>query len=758
MWTVSRQDEGTCIWTQGEDRLRVQAVEPDCLRITQTRREHFILRQEPMLQAPPRGDAALRLQGNALHTGLLRAALDPVTGEMTCEASGKLLTRTRRMLRPIDIIRCRFDPNAPLEETLGVDGVRMNARGEPYVDRQGYQTRLFFDFQEDEALYGLGQHEEGILNLRGSHQLLYQHNLKIACPVLLSTRGWGILYNSCAAMTFHDDAFGSYLSSDADDEMDYFFFFGPSFDRMIARLRALTGKAPIPPKWSFGYVQSKEHYRTQDELVDTAAHYRRLGIPLDAIVQDWNTWADGQWGNKTPEAARYPDIDKASGALHDMHVRLMWSIWPNMGGDSENRRAFLREGLLLGNRSTYDAFSDRARALYWQQAKEGLFDKGIDAWWCDATEPFEADWYGEEPMTPEDRMQCDVAVFKKYLDPSLINAYSLYHSRGMFEGQRAATDKKRVLNLTRSGYPGQQRYGTISWNGDTSARWDVMKRSIADGLNFCVTGQPYWTMDVGGFFVRRWPQWFGRGEYENGVGDPAYRELYLRWFQLGTFLPMLRSHGTDTPREVWHFGEEVAAMLTDMIRLRTRLVPYLYSLAGAVYFEDDTMLRMLAFDFPQDVTAREVDDQFMLGRALLVCPVCAPGADTREVYLPDGAGWYDFWTEAYLDGGQWILADAPPERLPLFVRAGSILPLGPVRQYVDEPSEAPLELRVYTGADASFVLYDDAGDGYGYEAGECARVRYRWEEAKGELRQSVTGEEAYAPEAVNTRIIGRDAV
>ena len=767
MWKLTESNEIFASFEcEGGNRLRAAAYRDGCLRVTATRGKDFLLRDEPMIVSKPSGSLNVREdEGDfTIASGALTARLDAGTGALCYAAGGEPLVREPdaggRTLREIDIVKYRYDPGAPLTETVGVDGARVRAEGVPYTDRKGFQTRLNLVFSEGEVLYGLGQHEEGVLNHRGGHQFLYQHNLKVSCPVLMSSKGWGVLYNSCAAMTFHDDAFGSYLSGDADDEMDFFLFHGPSLDEMIRHLRALTGDAPIPPKWAFGFVQSKERYKDQDELVATAAEYRRRGIPLDVVVQDWYTWPEGLWGQKTADETRYPDIPKAAKALNDMDVKLMWSIWPNMSGDGENRREFREKGLLLGNRSTYDAFSPEGRAVYWRQADEGLFSKGIDAWWCDCTEPFEADWFGAEPMTPEDRMLFDTNEFKRYIDPAMVNAYSIYHSQGIWEGQRAKTLAKRVLNLTRSGFPGQQRYGAFVWNGDTSANWETLKKSIPDGLNFCLSGQPYWTQDAGAFFVKRWAQWFGRGEYEMGCEDPAYRELFLRWFQMCAFLPMLRAHGTDTPREVWRFGspgEAVYDALVAAIELRMRLLPYVYSLAFSVRFHRDTMLRMLAFDFMADPTAREISDQFLLGRALMACPVTEPGAKIRRLYLPSGADWYDFFTEERYSGGQWIDAEVGLDRIPVFVRAGSILPVGPVRQHALEESAEPVELRVYAGADGEFDLYDDAGDGYGYEKGAYGVTHLQWDDRESRLRREFSGDARYEIKNTTLRIIGGSA-
>jgi alpha-D-xyloside xylohydrolase len=697
-----------------------------------------------------------------LSTNLLRLTLRRETGALSYEkVDGTLLMREPecdgRILREIEVQRYRYGNDVKVTERQSVDGARVVAAGEPYVDRKGFAARLSFVFQKDEALYGLGQHEQRALNHRGTHQFLYQHNLKISCPVLLSSRGWGLLLNTCAFVTFHDDDFGSYLAVDTADELDYFVFACGTLDGCVAMLRDLTGDAPLPPKWAFGYLQSKERYASQQELIGIAQEYRQRKIPLDAVVQDWCSWPEGQWGQKSVDEKRYPSLIAAANTLHGMGCHLMWSIWPNMTGNGSDRLEFEKRGLLLGNRSTYDAFSPEARKLYWYQANTGLYQKGVDSWWCDCTEPFESDWYGEEAQTCEERMQLNVSEFKRYIDPALINAYSIYHSQGIYEGQRAADESKRVLVLTRSGFPGQQRYGTFVWNGDTSATWKQLKDWIPNALNLCATGIPYWTQDVGAFFVKRWKQWFGRGDYEHGAEDAEYRELYLRWFQASTFLPMLRAHGTDTPREVWRFGAPGDVFydgLVQMIELRMRLMPYLYSLAADVTFKRGTMLRMLAFDFMEDAAAREIMDEYMLGHALLVCPVLEKGVNSRQVYLPSGADWFDFHTGERYDGGQWITADAPINVIPLYARAGSILPLGPVKQYAMEATDQPLTLRIYAGADCAFDLYEDAGDGYGYEKGEYAWLHLQWNDAARSLTQTFEGCEEYHTTRKTVVIIG----
>ena len=662
---------------------------------------------------------------------------------------GTLLTREParggKTLTPVQVLRSEFDGATPHESRENVDGVRIDVDGiRQVVDRTAFHTKLEFCFADGEALYGLGSHEEGMFNLRGQHQYLYQQNLKVAVPVLVSTRGYGVFLDCTSLVTFHDDAFGSYLWSDVARELDYYVMLGPSFDQVVAEFRALTGPAPMLPRWAFGYVQSKERYESQGDLLAVAREYRRRGLPLDCIVLDWKSWTGHAWGQKSLDPVRFPDPLGMTRELHALGVRLMVSIWPTMRPGGDDWRELVDRGQLLGNQATYNAFDPAARATFWCQADRGLFSHGIDAWWSDCTEPFEADWAGAVKPEPEERLRINTDEAKRYLDPELINAYSLVHSQGLYEGQRSVCREKRVMNLTRSAFPGQQRFATVTWSGDVSASWETLRRQIADGLNFCATGMPYWTTDVGGYFAARRPElWFWAGDFDDGVDDLGYRELYLRWFQYAAWLPMLRSHGTDTPREIWRFGspgETTYDALVHALRRRYRLLPYIYSLAGWTTQRAYTMLRSLPFDFPDDVRTHGLGDQFLLGPAFLVCPVSTPmayapgsrpldGASlSRRVYLPAGADWFDLATDELLGGGQEIHAAAPLERIPVFVRAGSIVPMGPDRDHADVAPNEMLEVHVYPGRDTTFTLYEDAGDGYGYEAGEFATVELAWEE------------------------------
>jgi alpha-D-xyloside xylohydrolase len=752
------QPEGLLIQSE-RGRLALTVYSSCAIRVRYTERSEFGNQPSLMIVAQPDGRVRFDVRETAdsllFSTADLMIEIDRQTLAFTYrDAGGYLLTREParggKTLEPFDVTVSVFDEATISEDSENVDGVRMRAGNvRKVVDRQAYHTKLEFEWADGEALYGLGSHEEGMLNLRGQHQYLYQHNMKAVVPVLVSTRGYGILLDSYSLMTFHDDDSDSYLWTDVDDELDYYFIYGPEFDQIVRQLRLLTGSVPMLPKWAFGYVQSKERYVSQAELIEVVREYRARGLPLDCIVQDWKTWIGEFWGQKSLDPERFPDPQQMMNDLHALHARLMISIWPTMHPGGANWREMRDQGFLLGNQATYDAFDPAARACYWKQANDGLFSHGVDAWWCDCTEPFEADWKGAVKPEPEDRVRINVEEAKHYLDPAVINAYSLLHSKGIYEGQRAVTRSKRVVNLTRSAYAGQQRYATITWSGDVAANWETLRRQIPAGLNFCATGLPYWTLDMGAFFVKKDPElWFWCGDYDQGVDDLGYRELYARWFQIGAFLPIFRAHGTDTPREIWRFGspgELVYDTLVKYLCLRYRLMPYTYSLAGQVTHQDYTMLRVLPFDFRHDPDTYDIDDEYMFGPAFLVCPVTKPMyfaanstpleevEKTRSVYLPSGSDWYDFWTGKRYAGGQTISADAPLETMPLYVRSGSIVPIGPEIQFTGDQPDAPIELWVYPGQDGGFTLYEDEGDNYDYEQGSFATIHIAWNDSTRQL-------------------------
>ncbi|MDZ7261114.1 MAG: DUF5110 domain-containing protein, partial [candidate division KSB1 bacterium] len=597
-----------------------------------------------------------------------------------------------------------------------------------------------FKWADDEALYGLGQHQEGIFNWRGHYVELFQQNMRAVVPFLLSTRGYGILWDNYSYTKFKDTRYGSFLWSEVGDAINYFFIYGPVPDAVIRNYRELTGAAPLFPKWAYGYIQSKERYKTQQEIIDVVKQYRQRNIPLDVIVLDWQYWDDGQWGQKSFNQERFPDPESMMQTLHSQYnAHLMISVWPKMSSRCSNYREMIKnQGFLYPDTNSpfYDAFNPEARALYWKQANEGLFSKGIDAWWCDATEP-ELDGWDLNCDAYKIKMKPKIGSGARYL-----NAYSLMHSKGMYENQRRTTDEKRVVNLTRSAFAGQQKYATITWSGDIVAKWEVFRNQIPAGLNFCMSGLPYWTMDIGGFFVQSSKvgelgksAWFRNGDFDNGIADDNYKELYVRWFQFGAFCPMFRSHGTDISREIWQFGEPghwAYDALLKFDNLRYRLMPYIYSLAWKVTHEGYTIMRGLVMDFRHDHQVFEIDDQFMFGPAILVNPITRPKATYRQVYLPLGSNWYNFWTGKKYSGGQTLPVPSPIDEIPLFIKEGSIIPMGPFIQYTTE-SVNPIELRIYPGADGNFTLYEDENDNYNYEQAIYSTINFQWDEKNRQL-------------------------
>lgn len=628
-----------------------------------------------------------------------------------------------------------------------------------------WKWTLNLTFQPDEALYGLGGYMEDYMNLRGKRVYMCQHNLKEMVPVLNSTAGYGLLMNAGSEMIFNDNENGSYVEVGAAPQLDYYFMKGHNMDATVKNFRWLTGDVPMMPLYLFGYTQSKERYTSSAELIGTLKRFRDNHIPIDMIVQDWNYWEPGSWGHMKMNERDYPDKKALTDAIHGMNAKLMISIWPSMS-NSPQEKDFQQRGLMLPGTNVYDAFSEKGRDLYWEYANNEFFKNGFDAWWCDSSEPLDADWGNRGAAYTWDshaeRFELSSNRLGDALGQERSQLYSLYHSKGIYEHQRSVTDEKRVVNLTRSSYAGQQRYGTVVWNGDTHASWPAFAQMIPAGMNFSSTGCPYWTVDIGTFFVKKGWAWFYAGEYEKGFEDLGYRELYVRMLQYATFLPMMRSHGTDTPREPWRFGDENSPFyktIIDYIRLRYSLLPYTYSLAADVSFNGGTMLRSLAFDYAGDKRVLDIKDEFMLGKNLLVAPVTKPmyyeknstplaGVEKqREVYLPKGKHWIDFFTNEVHEGGQTIVVDTPLERIPVFVPSGSIIPMcmGNI-EYAAQYEDAEWEIRVYPGENADFVVYQDEGDGYDYEKGERSEFRLQWNDKKQALTISARQGE-YQPES-----------
>ena len=737
----------------GEYTLRVLPYSGRIIRVTYGKEELFPRESMIVTAQPPESVDAEYVDVDgaaAIRTDYLTVEIDKSTLAVKYIRRGRRLSSESELMpRSLEKYDMYRKHGGIVSERKTVDGVRFTTTGgDEAFAGSAYHARVSVAFADGETVLGLGSHEEGYPDIRGRFIPLYQENMRIAIPYFVSCAGYAYLFDCTSMMTFDDRDGRGILYLDSVDAVDYYFIAGDDFDDVCRGYRTLTGVSPMLPKYAVGYVQSKERYTCADELLDIVSEYRKRRVPLDLIVQDWQYWKSSAWGEKIFDKSRFPDLDALTDALHKMGAHIMVSVWPSMSGESENRGEFERAGKLLGDGTVYDAFDEEARRIYWRQAYDGIYSHGTDAWWCDSTEPFDAVWQGDKRPELLERMDLSVGEFKKYLSDKLINAYSLAHSRGMYEGQRSVGDGKRVMNVTRSAYAGQHRYGTVVWSGDICASWETLRRQVNIAQNYIACGEAYWNSDIGAFFVKKGYQWFWRGEYENGCDDDGYRELYTRWAQFAAFTPLMRSHGTDTPREIWRFGESGGKYydaIEKAIRLRYSLVPYFYSINAAVTFDGVMPIRALALAFPDDERARSASGEYMYGHEFLVCPVTTPESDNggeAEVYLPRG-GWYDFYTEQYYDGGRDVRIEAPIDRIPLFVRAGSMIPTVEVMQYVDEVKDAPYEVVIYGGADGEFTIYDDAGDGYGYEAGEYAMTRISRRDSDGEISESLIGKSEY---------------
>lgn len=671
------------------------------------------------------------------------------------DKNGKLLLRETekdsRNLEKFDVLKTT---NAITQKVRTADGEKEVVK-ECFREVAGHSwhCRWNLEFQEKEELYGLGQHEEGFGSLRGNMIYLHQANRRIAVPMLVSSLGYGVLTDTYSPMIFSDTPYGSYLYSEAVPGLEYYFMYGGDMRGVISQYRFLTGKAAMLPRWAFGYIQSQERYEDQEEIERTAKEYREREIGLDCIVLDWCSWEDGKWGQKTLDHSRFPKPGEMIAKLHKDHVRFMISIWANTDENTENYTELKEAGCMLPGCSVYDAFSEKGRAMYWKQAERGLYSHGVDAWWCDNSEPFTPEWIHMERMEPAKMYEEYCHYVQNHMPIEKSNAYGFCHAMGIYEGQRAQNDGKRVVNLTRSAYTGQQRYGAILWSGDISATWDTLKRQIAAGLHFSVSGMPYWTTDIGAFFVKRGAPWYWRGDFEGCFDDLGYRELFTRWYQWAAFLPVFRGHGTDCRRELWHCANDEILfydVILKMNRMRYEWMPYIYSAAANCWIGDGSMMLPLAFDYPEDEIANKITDQYMFGDSVMVCPVTEPMyylpaskkievEKTHKVYLPEG-GWYDYYTNAYYKGGRYITVDAPIDKIPLFIREGSIIPLCEPALSTEELS-GDLKLLIYAGRDAAYCLYEDAFDGYGYEKGDYRITRIHWheKEQKIEIENETSG-------------------
>lgn len=534
------------------------------------------------------------------------------------------------------------------------------------------------------------------------------------------------------------------LWSEMGNGIDYYFVAGNDMDDVISGYRTITGKSQIMPKWAMGFWQSRERYKTQDELLETLAEFSKRNIPIDNIVQDWSYWPEAEWGSHEFDKERFPDPKGMIDQIHDMNARFMISVWPKFYVNTEHYKEFDQNGWMYQQAvkdsirdwigegyigSFYDAYSKGARKLFWNQLNEHLYSLNIDAWWMDASEPNVQDntkiEYRKELSGPT-----ALGPTTKYF-----NAYSLVNAEAIYDGQRSVNPDDRVFLLTRSGFTGIQRYSTAVWSGDIGTRWEDMRSQITAGLNFALSGIPYWTMDIGGFCVEKRYEQAQRHYNTTGIENDdlkEWRELNSRWFQFGAFVPLFRSHGQYPFREVFNIAPEGHPAYQSMVyynKLRYRLMPYIYSMAGMTYFDDYTIMRGLVMDFAADNKVNDIGDQYMFGDALMVCPVYTYQATHREVYFPSTTGWYDFYSGKFIEGGQKLMVDAPYDRIPLFVKEGAILPFGPEIQHSDEKKADYITLYLFAGEDGAFTLYEDEGVNYNYEKGAFASIDFTYDEA-----------------------------
>ncbi len=871
--------------------LRMEVINDNIIRVRATNEAAFPDKQKSLMIVPQTQNAAYNVsqEGNTVTVSArnVKAVVDAATGHVAFyDAEGRLLLNGSEN----GMTFSRY--TVPADDTG--DGTLTDAQ------RNGWSWNVVFDSPDDEAFYGLGQHQADEYNYKGRNEELFQYNTKISVPFVVSNRNYGLLWDSYSLCRWGNPnpyrqlgqeftlynkegkegvLSGTYIQSDGkkivrdedsiyyensdevkrlpreislsganvvyegeiephetgnyhfilyyagytkvfidgkevvaerwrkawnpnshkfavrlekgkraslriewkpdgdvsycglrvatpmtDEEqnrvsiwsemsrdLDYYFIAGKDMDGVIAGYRTLTGKAPIMPKWAMGFWQSRERYRTADEVTQTLAEFRKRRIPVDNIVQDWNYWKDDQWGSHVFDDDRYADPQKMLDDVHSMHGRFMISVWPKFYHNTDNYKELQSHGWMYTQAvkdslrdwvgpgyiaGFYDAYSADARNMFWRQINDNLYKKynyGIDAWWMDASEPNVRD------CTPIGYRKALCGPTAMGSSTEYFNAYSLVNADAIYNGQRATGNNKRVFLLTRSGFAGLQRYSTASWSGDIGTRWEDMRAQMTAGLNYSMSGIPFWGMDQGGFTVEsRFEQaqsiFDSTGE-ENG-DLKEWRELQTRWNQFGCFIPLYRTHGQWPLREVWNIAPEDHPCYQSIVyydRLRYRMMPYLYSIAAWANLKDYTLMRGLVMDFEGDAKVNNIGDQWMFGPAFMACPVGYYKARTREVYLPKQSGWYDLYTGKHYAGGQTITADAPYERMPVYVREGSIVPYGPEIQWSDEKQPELITLYVYTGKDADFLLYEDEGTNYDYEQGKYATINIHYDESSGTL-------------------------
>ena len=909
--------------------IRLEIINDQIIRVRATSKEQLPDKPASLMIVPQtskaKGTIADEGETMVVKTARVKAVVEKTTGSLTFyDAKGK------QLLQEVKDGKQFWDFTVP-ECELGIKGGKQPTQQQ----RHGLTWRMLFDSTDDEAFYGLGQHQSGQFNLKGKNEDLFQYNTKVSIPFVVSNKNYGLLwdaYSYCrfgnpedyqqlgnvfkiydkqgreghltgtytdskgktlvrnedsiyyeydcpetseiARLTEHGGiknlpknfrlngakvVYEGFIEAPADkqyqfmlyyagyikvyidgkevvaerwrtawnpnayrfnrmmqkgkrqqlriewqpdgdvsycglrvakpnqdqrrlsvwcemaQDMDYYFIAGENLDQVISGYRTLTGRASLYPKWALGFWQSRERYKTQDELLGTLAEFRKRHIPIDNIVQDWNYWPEDQWGSHEFEASRYPNPQQMIDSVHQMHGRFMISVWPKFYVNTDNYKELNKHGWMYNQSPTdgirdwvgpgyqnafYDAYDPEARKLFWRQMDEKLYtglakssngilsnSKLLDAWWMDASEPNVRDctpmWYRKALCGPT-TLGTSTEFF---------NAYALMNAQAIYEGQRGTWkqivnskssnrqlgEAPRVFLLTRSGFAGLQRYSTATWSGDIGTRWEDMRAQMSAGLSYSLSGVPFWGMDQGGFCVEnryvKAQQQYDRTGIEN-EDLKEWRELQTRWNQFGAFIPLFRAHGQWPLREIWNIVPDSHPAYQSFVyydQLRYHLMPYLYSLAGWAHFKDYTLMRALVMDFNGDKMVNNIADQWMLGPALMACPVGYYKARNRSVYFPKQCGWYDLYTgEKIVDGNlssRRLVVEAPYERIPVFVREGAIIPFGPAMEWSDEKKADLINLYVYAEQDGSFQLYEDEGTNYNYEKGQYATIDIHYDDA-----------------------------
>ncbi len=746
------------VWQARQTCVKVQFYTPEIVRVTKTIKDQPVGGQSLVVTLKPQ-DVSVTKKTNSVSSAKITVKYNPQTDALSFyNAKGKLLLAEGSW-------SAEFPRHA--------------------VNLTTFRLTQKFLLKKDEAIYGLGTIQDGKLNRRDAHILMEQSNLQDFQNVVQSINGWGLFWDNYSPTQFDGTAEGMTFSSDVARYEDYYFMLGGSADGVIKQMRKLSGEVPMFPLWTFGYWQSKERYKSSKELLSVVDKYRELQVPLDGIIQDWQYWGSNYlWNAMDFLSEDFADGKQMVQKVHQQNAHIMISIWASFGPMTKAFRELKEKNLLFDFQTwpqsgishiwppvmdypsgvcVYDPFSEEARRIYWKNLKT-LFDYDIDAWWMDSTDP--DCFYPTAENYDHKAGDVPGGTFR-----SLRNAFPLCTVGGVYDAQRKESSKKRVFIMTRSAFAGQQRYGSNMWSGDVNSTWDMLRKQVPAGLNFSLTGNPNFNTDIGGFFCNAYNV-MGPG---SAPKNPQYQELYVRWIQYGLFCPVFRSHGADAPREIWQFGEKgtpVYDAIEKCIRLRYRLLPYLYSTAWQVTSNNGSYLRPLFSDFAADRNVWEMADEFLLGDIILAAPVVEAqyteekiiktdemsgwdrnNADNKQVanvdftqtkqtvkYLPKGSDWYDFYTGKLYKGGQKVTLTTTFDKSPMFIKAGGILPLAPEMQYVTEKDWSSLEIRLYPGKDGSFTLYEDEGDNYNYENGKYSEILFTWKNsAKALIISDVKG-------------------